>query len=196
MAYLTIAIGLFWVRSAWAALLGFHVAIISSLLLARPNIPISFLLRIQEIKWVVLSILLCGSSGISLYFLWSYFGIAVDLSAQLKAIGLTASTWPSFIAYFVLVNPFVEEYFWRGFLGSTIQSVSVYDAIYAGYHVLILIGKVHYASIVFAFALLTLASWFWRQITYKGGGLLAPVLGHMAADLTVLWTISWMSSHQ
>ena len=196
MAYVTVAIGLFWARSAWVALLGFHVAILSSLFFAKPNIPLSFLLKTQDQKWVLLSILLCGSSGISLYFLWSYFGISDDLAAQLKSIGLTTSTWPIFIGYFVLVNPFVEEYFWRSFLANTIQNISIYDAIYAGYHTLILIGKVHYASIVFVFALLTVASWFWRQITQRDGGLLAPVLGHMAADLTILLTVSWMSSYR
>jgi membrane protease YdiL (CAAX protease family) len=196
MAYVTIAIGLFWARSAWAALLGFHAAILSSLFLAKPNTPLSLLFKTHSINWSILSILLCGSSGVSLYFLWSYFGVAEDFSAQLNSIGLTISTWPAFIAYFVLVNPFVEEYFWRGFLGSLSRSISIYDAIFAGYHVLLLIGKAHYASIVLVFALLTLASWFWRQITDRDGGLLAPVLGHMAADLTILLTVSWMSSYR
>lgn len=192
MAYVTVAIGLFWLRSAWITMLGFHIAIIGTLLIAKPNIPLSFLFKTHSIKWIALSFLLSGCSGIALYFLWSYFGIANDLPAQLEAIGLTSSTWPGFIAYLGLVNPFIEEYFWRGYLGSTTKGFYFYDAIYAGYHALILIGKVHFASIVFAFAMLTLAAWFWRQVTYKDGGLLAAVLGHMTADLSILSIIFWM----
>jgi hypothetical protein len=194
MAYATVAIGIFWLQSAWMTLLGFHVAIISSLFIAKPNIPFSSLLKTHDKKWIALSILLSGCSGIGLFFLWPWFGIAEDLPAQLESMGLTASTWPPFIAYFTLVNPMIEEYFWRGYFGSTIQGVYIYDAIYAGYHALILIGKVHFASILFAFVMLGLAAWFWRQVTYKDGGLLAAVLGHMGADLSILLVVFWMCS--
>jgi hypothetical protein len=60
--------------------------------------------------------------------------------------------------------------------------------------VLLLAGKVQVASIVFAFALLTLAGWFWRQVTRDAKGLLPAVLGHMTADLTILLTIHSMCS--
>ena len=192
LAYFAVALGILWVRSAWIALLAFHVAIISSLFFAKPDIPLSILFRTRNTKWVALSILLSGSSGLSLYFLWSYFGIADDLPAQLESIGLTASTWPAFIAYFTLVNPFVEEYFWRGYLGNITKGPYIYDAIYAGYHVFLLLGKMHFASILFAFATLTLVSWFWRQLMYRDGGLLAPALGHLSADLSILLAIRWM----
>jgi membrane protease YdiL (CAAX protease family) len=192
MAYAAIVIGLFWMRSAWGTLLGFHVVLVGSLLIAKPNIPIASLFKSSQIKWVALSILLCGSSGILLYLLWPHLGIADDLPAQLETIRLTSSTWPGFIAYFALVNPFIEEYFWRGYLGSMSKKFSIYDAIYSGYHALVLIGKVHVASILLAFIILTFAGWFWRQATRADNGLLAAVLGHMAGDLSILGTIWWM----
>jgi len=37
--------------------------------------------------------------------------------------------------------------------------------------------------------LLILAGWFWRQIAREDQGLLAPVLGHMAADFTILMAV-------
>lgn len=122
LAYLTVGFGLFWFHSAWGALLAFHLAIVISLLFAKPNVPISILFRSKNIKWDIASLLLCGSSGITLYFFWSYFGFAADLTAQVESLGLNAATWPPFIAYFALVNPFVEEYFWRGYLGSPTKS--------------------------------------------------------------------------
>jgi len=194
MAYVAIAIGFFWMHSAWGALLGFHIVLIGSLLIARPDIPITSLFKTSHIKWILLSILLCGSSGIVLYCLWPCFGITDDLPAQLKSIGLTASTWPGFIAYFALVNPFIEEYFWRGYLGSASKSFTMFDAIYSGYHMIILLGKVQIASIIFAFVMLALAGWFWRQVTRADNGMLAGVLGHMTADLSILCTVYWMYS--
>jgi hypothetical protein len=242
-AYLALCAGLFWLHSAWAALLGFQAVIIISLLihgfsekdfdsachseersdeesprrvancrpwtrffapqaplrmtaggeesktlskhLYRPNIPIALLFKSKHIKWIILSVLLCGSSGIILYFLWPIFGIANDLPAQLQSLGLASFTWSAFIAYFSLVNPLIEEYFWRGFLGSNSKNLYASDPLYAGYHALILWGKVHPFSILFAVILLTILGWSWRQIAREDDGLFAPVLGHMAADLSI-----------
>ena len=189
LVYLTVAVGLFLFDSAWGALIGFHVAIVVSLLIARPAIPIKTLFSNHNFKWIPLSIVLCGSSGVTLYLLWNYFGFAANLPTQAQAPGLNGASWIPFIAYFALVNPWVEEYFWRGYLGSTTTSPAISDFLYSGFHGLILINKVQTASIFFALAVLVLAGWFWRQIARKDEGLLAPVLGHMAADLAILFVV-------
>mgnify|MGYP001052324085 CR=1 FL=1 len=118
LAYLAVGLGTFVFHSAWGALLGFHAAIIVSLLIAKPTIPLKILLTNNNPKWIFLSVLLCGASGMALYFLWDIFGFASDLSGQVASLGLNASNWPVFIAYFALVNPWIEEYFWRGWLGT------------------------------------------------------------------------------
>jgi len=185
LVYLSVIIGLFWFRNAWGALLVFHLSILVSLFYLKPNIPVAILFQSTSEKWVLLSILLCGSSGVSLYFLWPLFGISNNISEQTLSLGLNSHNWISFIAYFALVNPFLEEYFWRGYLGDATYNFSISDAIYAGYHALILIGKAHWIAIVFSIAVLTLAGWFFRQIIREDQGLLAPVLGHMAADFMI-----------
>ena len=185
LVYLAVIIGLFWFRDAWGALLGFHLSIIVSLFCAKPNIPVTFLLKSTNLKWVVLSILLCGSSGVSLYVLWPLFGIPKDISEQTLSLGLNPHSWIFFIVYFALVNPFIEEYFWRGYLGNATHNVSISDATYAGYHALILIGKAHWISITFSIAVLMLGGWFFRQVAREDRGLLAPTLGHMSADFMI-----------
>ena len=189
LPYLAVAIGLFWIHHAFWALLSFHAAILLALLLGRSAVPVRILFQSRDLRWVILSILLCGSSGISLYFLWSYFGVSNDLSAQVEGFGLTSSIWPLFIAYFVLVNPLFEEYFWRGYLGSPTRSLYPSDFFYAGFHGLILIGKMPVSAVLFSLIVLVLAGWFWRQLARANGGLLAPLLGHLAADLSILMAI-------
>ncbi len=189
IVYLAVALGLFVSQNAWSALLSFHLAILTSLLIAKPNIPIQALFTAHNTKWILISILLCGSSGITLYLLWDKFEIAGDLSAHVKTIGLTPSTWIPFIGYFTLVNPFLEEYFWRGYLGSNTTNFYISDFLYAGFHGLILMNHVQASMVVYSLALLILAGWFWRQMVRADGGLLAPVLGHMAADFTILLVV-------
>ena len=193
LPYLAVTIGLFWIQNALLALLCFHFAIILSLLLAKSSIPVKILFQSKDIRWVILNILLCGSSGISLYFLWTYFRLVSDLPAHIQSYGLTSSTWPVFITYFALVNPFVEEYFWRGYLGSTTRNLYPSDFLYSGFHGLILMNKLQTGAIIYSLIVLVLAGWFWRQLARADGGLLAPVLGHMAADFTILMAIYRMS---
>lgn len=189
IVYIAVALGLFVSRTAWSALLSFHLAILISLLIAKPKIPVKILLTSHHIKWILISVLLCGSSGITLYLLWNKLGITGGLSAHVEAIGLNQFTWIPFIAYFTLANPLLEEYFWRGYLGSSTRNFYASDFFYAGFHGLVLMNHVQGSMVVYSLALLILAGWFWRQIARADDGLLAPVLGHMAADFTILLAV-------
>jgi membrane protease YdiL (CAAX protease family) len=189
LVYLAVGIGLFAFHSAWGALLGYHAAIILSLLIAKPDIPLTTVIKSRNVKWIMLNVVICGSSGITLYPLWDKFGFASNLPAQVATLGLSEVTWIPFIIYFTLINPFIEEYFWRGYLGNKTEILHTSDFLFAGFHALTLIKKVQMGSIVFALCVLILAGWFWRQVMREDDGLLAPVLGHMAADFTILFAV-------
>jgi membrane protease YdiL (CAAX protease family) len=191
LAYTGVALGISLFHSAWGGLLAFHLAIVISLLIAKPNIPIKILFASNSFQWTLISILLCTSSGITLYFLWDRFGIVDNISTLVEEMGLNASNWIPFIAYFTFVNPFLEEYFWRAYLGSPTEGFHVSDFLYSGFHGLILMNKVRTDVILYCLAMLVLAGWFWRQIMRKDGGLLAPLLGHMVADFTILMAVYW-----
>lgn len=193
LPYLAVWAGLFLFKSAWLTLLAFHITIIFVIAVARPSIPINILFKSNSFKWILFSVLFCSTSGVGLYFLWEAFDVAQNLPAQLISLGLNSTSWFPFITYFSLVNPFVEEYFWRGVLGSVTKKLHIGDVVFAGYHAMILWGRVNPLSTLFAVIILVSAGWLWRQIFRKDHGLLAAVLGHMVADFSILLTIYTMT---
>ncbi len=190
LAYGAVAIGLFWARSAWGALLGFHAAMLSALWLDRRSLPpLSLLVKSKYRRWIIVNLLIGSLCGLALYVLWPRLHIAPDLSAQLESLGLTRTAWPAFILYFALVNPWIEEFFWRSYLGDSSKWPVAMDFIFAGYHGMLLIGRTVPLTLALALSGLVFAGWFWRQTLHKDGGLLAAGLSHMLADLTILVTV-------
>jgi len=189
LPYLAVWVGLFVFKNAWLTLAGFHLAIGLALILLRPTLKMGSLFTNQRPAYIFISMLVCSMSGAGLYLLWDVLEVAPNLHGQLISLGLNAQTWAGFIVYFTLVNPWVEEYFWRGVLGSDTTRVYIGDLTFAGYHAIVLWEKVPFGSILIALAALVFAGWFWRQLYRRDGGLLAPVLGHMAADLSILLVV-------
>lgn len=192
--YLAVWAGLFVFKSAWATLLGFHAAILFALFVLRPSLPPATLFKPATTVYALSSVLLCASGGIGLRLLWDIFRVTPALPGKLAEIGLTSSSWLPFIAYFSLANPLFEEYFWRGVLGGGTKGFYFGDLVYAGYHLLIVADKAPLYASVLMLVVLTFIGWFWRQLYRKDDSLLAPVLGHMAADFTILLAVYAMTA--
>jgi membrane protease YdiL (CAAX protease family) len=193
LPYLAVWAGLFLFKNAWVALIGFHSAVVISLAVFRPSTPVISLFKSKFPKWILLNVFVCCASGAGLFLLWDKFNVVPDLPAQLNSMGLNSPvSWFVFITYFSLINPFVEEYYWRGVLGGNSNKLYIGDFVYAGYHVLVLWGKMHPLFVLFAFITLASAGWFWRQSSREDDGLLAAVLGHMVADFSILMVVYWM----
>jgi hypothetical protein len=185
--YVAILIGLFWAHCAWVALLGFHAGMLAILRIERPATPIARLFHPgNNLPMSAACMILGGSSGVLLYFLWPFLGDLQSLPAYLASLGLTSATWPAFIAYFSLINPWLEEYFWRGYLGSPSKSLTWIDLFFAGYHLLVLYRIISLGWLLLVAIVLTLSAWLWRQTVRASGGLLIACLSHLAADLAVL----------
>jgi hypothetical protein len=187
--YLAVWAGLFLFQNAWLAMFGLHIAILLVLASSRPNPPVTTLFTSRTIKWILLNTLLCGASGFALYYLLPWFVSSKNLTTQLSELGLNRFNLPIFIAYFSLLNPVVEEYFWRVSLGNETKGFYIGDLLYAGYHAIVLVNQVPILITLLAMACLTFIGWFWRQVRREDGGSLAPVLGHMAADLSVMLAV-------
>jgi hypothetical protein len=88
-----------------------------------------------------------------------------------------------------VVNPFIEEYFWRAQFGSETKGFYMGDVLYACYHGLVLVGRAPWLVIILALISLTFVGWLWRQIVREEEGLLIPVTCHMAADFSVMTSV-------
>jgi membrane protease YdiL (CAAX protease family) len=126
-----------------------------------------------------------GAAAMVFYFLWPLSGIPQDVHPVLQGIGLSEGNYLYLLAYFVLVNPWIEEYFWRGYLGSTSKGITPCDVLFAGYHVMLLATVIGAIWLVPAFVILSSAAWFWRQCDRWSQGLGASILSHITADAAI-----------
>jgi uncharacterized protein len=192
--YITIAIGFLILHNAWISILSYHLGMVLVLLLAGEKIRFRLIWKSRNHKVLIFSTILGILGGLLLYLLWPFLGIPADINQFLHDIGLTTSTWPCFIAYFILVNPWLEEYYWRGYLGSDSKRLTLNDLIFSGYHVLVMVGTISAIWVLIVFVVLCLGAWFWRQVNHWNQGLLTSIVSHVTADASVIFTIYFMTT--
>jgi hypothetical protein len=103
--------------------------------------------------------------------------------------GLTGSAWPIFIAYFILANAWLEEYFWRGLLNYNTSRIALSDVFFSGYHILILAGITGISWLAVIYLIILLAGWSWRRINRRYAGLLPSFACHAGADISVMLAV-------
>jgi hypothetical protein len=189
MPYLAVGLGLLWFKSAWLALLGYHLGILLFLGFGRAFGHFRRLGPLLRPGWAVTAWISACLAGLLLYLGWNGLPLPADLSASLANLGLTAASWPWFIAYFALVNPWLEEAYWRGWLSGPSGFPSLDDFWFAGYHLLILAPFIPVGWLALVLAVLVTAAWFWRQIARHTGGLFIPSVAHLLADFSILTAI-------
>jgi len=191
--YITVGIGLLVFHNAWLAILGYHALMVAILLLDRVKLSPKQSLR-GNTCWIPFVTALAGvSGGLLLYVLWPLLSVPDDISLYIRSIGLNEQTWPVFLAYFIIINPLIEEYYWRGYLASSTRRMAMNDLLFAGYHLLVLAGQMETVWLLVVFCTLVGGAWFWRQMNRINGGLLASVVSHMAADISVMLAVYFLA---
>ena len=191
--YLTVGLGVFVFHNAWVAILSYHVGMLGLLFLSGYKISLRRAYSGKTVWLPVLGAVAGAASGIALYFIWPMLSIPADISKYVAGFGINSATWPFFLVYFILVNPFIEEYFWRGYLASPSRFFTLNDVLFAGYHLLVLTGQISTFWLIGSFAVLTIAAWAWRQVNRVNGGILASTVSHWTADIMVILTIYWFA---
>jgi membrane protease YdiL (CAAX protease family) len=188
--YLAVGLGLFVLQSGWAALLLYHLGIVLVLTLSRNWGYARALFAPASWKWLVILIAIGASSGLNLLWLLPLVGLVPDFGAQLRILGLDSVSWIPFILYFSLVNPWLEETLWRGWLGDNSKQLRPVDFFFGGYHLLILASFVHWGWVLFGWLVLATAGWLWRQAARESKSLLPAALSHLAADASILIVVA------
>ena len=191
--YITIGIGLLVFHNAWLAILSYHTGMVAIILLSKTRI--SFKRSFQGNKvWIPFITALVGASGgLLLYVLWPLLAVPDDINLYIRSIGLNERTWLVFLVYFTFINPLIEEYYWRGQLASATKGITLNDLLFSGYHLLVLAGHMEAIWLLAVFFVLAAGAWFWRQMNRLNGGLLASVVSHVSADITVILTIYYLA---
>ena len=187
--FITVGTGLLVFKNAWVAILSYHLGMALVILLSKAKTPFKALFRSNSYRIPIITSLIGASSGVLLYILWPYLSVPEDIGAYARGIGLTPATWPLFLAYYICINPLIEEYYWRGFLGNNTKALTPNDVFFAGYHVIVLAGRTGISWLILISLILAAVAWFWRQMDNFSKGLLPSLTSHIAADITIISTI-------
>ena len=114
-----------------------------------------------------------------------HFGIVLFLIAGDRN-SLQGISWVFFMIYFSTVQPFLEELYWRDYLGSNQKYLSWTDLAFAGYHIFVLVWFIKLPWLVISFLVLTMAASGWRYVSNKFEGLSVPLLSHIVVDISIV----------
>lgn len=191
--YITIGVGLLVLHNAWIAIVSYHLLMAVVLILNRRQLFLKPIPERRDLKILILMAFLGGAGALLLYLLWPLLGIPGDINLFLQQIRLTHIIWPYFILYFIMINPWLEELYWRGYLSSGSKRITLNDVLFSGYHILVLAGKIDIIWLISVFILLIVVAWFWRQANTRTQGLAPSIISHIVADASIICTIYFMT---
>jgi membrane protease YdiL (CAAX protease family) len=185
--YIAILVGLFVFKNAFVAISIYYVGIIIFSGITGGFRFIKSIFSGWDIRIAVLVVIMGGLSGIVVYTAWNLSALeGISLKAVFAEYGLEGIRIYVFAALAILVNPVIEEVFWRGLIGVKDKRISWLDAAFAGYHVPALLLVIKPLMATLAFITLCGAGWGLRFIKNKLDGLLVPYLAHLAGDVSLI----------
>lgn len=157
----------------------------------------------------ILMTLAASSAGLFCYLLGRWvFKTDLDFSALLSGFGLNRINWLFFCLYFCTVNPFLEEVFWRAYfmerrgdgadenrnaaMDRGFHILTLPDAGFAVYHLLVLYFFVKPIFLVPVFIGLVVGAVLWRFLYRRHGGLVICIISHIAADAGIVLVATLM----
>jgi len=181
-----VLIGLYALERAWTAVLLYHAGVIAIWLAAGRRPQARALLSGFCPRYAIPLVLAGLAAGPIVTFAWPHVALDPEMGAVLARFGLGGPSLAAFAVYSAVVNPALEELYWRGVLFDTPRHPAPNDALFAGYHVIVLLLVVEWPFALAAALALAAAAWMWRVVAVRCGGLAVPYLSHLAADLAVI----------
>jgi hypothetical protein len=195
LPYLMLLFGLHMLHSAWIASIFCHLSIVLVLLIKKQSESFRGIFRGFSMASAIIYIIIGAFAGPAIILFWSRMKFSGPVIGDtLAAIGLHGWAWYLFIPYYVFVNAFIEEVFWRDYVNPESLLLSWIDLVFAGYHILVLILFIKFPWVIVSFVVLALASWAWRRAAIRYKGLAIPFLSHIAASLSVAIAVNSLVS--
>ena len=183
LPYAAVIMGLMLMRSAWLAVLIYHLGILS--MLGKTVRYDRSLIRTQG---GVSNLWLYIGTAIGLFLLlvfgWPWIERpGVPLVDRLAEFGLRGTSWFVFVIYFSLVHPLLEELHWRGAASTNPWG----HFLFAGYHILVVLHFVTWPWAALSFVVLYLTSRWWAC---QSKVILVPVVTHALADGAIILAVA------
>ena len=183
--YASVLAGLYWLKSAWAALLLYQFGM-AAVLLARKAGPGIGRLHIAAPAIFWLALVSSLLSGPALYLLWPLVKLpGQGMGEALARFGLQGTSFLLFAACYSSLHPLLEEMYWR--LGDEPGHARYgLDLLFAGYHMLVLAFFLKPIYLGLVFLALASAGMAWRRMVAEHDDRLAAVLVHAAGDISTI----------
>ena len=185
--YIAVLVGVYVFRNGWVAIGLYHFGIVLFLLADDRGRLLKSVVSGWDTVSAGLLVVMAAMIFPIIFFFWGYMQLeSIPLNSALANFGLHGSSWFFFMIYFSTVHPFLEELYWRDYLGGTRKYFSWRDVAFAGYHILVLAWFIKWPWLVIAFIVLTATACVWRYVARKLEGLVVPLLSHIIADVSII----------
>jgi membrane protease YdiL (CAAX protease family) len=188
--YLAVILGVFFFKNGLFAVLLYHLILLICIIGINGSKAL-ILIKSGFIRHIGPLICLGGLlPGVFIFFLWPFAKQeTANLDQLMESVNLTNTSFTVFALYACFINPFLEESFWRGCFNPGAWPPSYIDALFSGYHAIVLIPVVKPIFVLLAFMALMCVGWVFRNIYRLTGGLVIPLLTHIVADIAILYAV-------
>lgn len=178
-----LAVAVFWcgLSSAWLAILAYHAQI---LFWARRD----FTAIGSGCRRRIMLLALPAALGGPLLYVLLPFITHTELAAWLSSHHLSGWSFMLMIPYFGLLHPLLEQIHWAPLREQT----PLAHPLFAGYHLLVLFSLLTGPWLIVCFAILTAASFLWKELTQRTHSIAVPVVSHILADAGIIMA-AWLS---
>jgi len=183
-----VASGLYYFRSAWAALLLYHVVLIIALVL-RKNPPFDHTPLWRGFSMITVAVGTAMMTFITFYLFQKLYALdptGAYIARRFARVGLNTRTFIPFAAYCSFINPLLEETYWRGNYASNRPSAYMNDPLFGLFHLPIYVRFASPAVILGSIAGITCMGLCARWLAKRLNGLVTPTIIHLVGDLTAM----------
>ena len=193
LPFVSIAVGIYLLHSAWCAILFYHAGILFILIInGQRDIWHGVFSGWNSFSGIVMLLLVVGNGPLFI-LLWPFISLQPGiLSESLFNLGLSGISLWIFAVWYAAVHPLLEEVFWRKYLLSSSRWPTLTDCAFAAYHILVLILFLRLPWVIVSFLVLTMTAFLWRRLAIRHRGLAIPIVSHVAAGISTLAAIFFL----